>query len=288
MAPRLTGGNCKQVVSRGMIELAWYLPGRNGTGPHVNPLLFANIRQTTEQSETLQNEILKLSSVSCIFAEDVDEELIAFLGKGDIRKTIILLLHKKDQEKWIKQRCTEMEMNFKLEKFQIIRKVAEDANFSSVDKQLKKSIAQMMRRDTVHISLSELVARLKDFKDMDIDSERSYSPQMAANSILRDIDEHNNTEEGSAKAIILPFQSDVQTRQQMAALDKELCRQRKLKENTTVQNYAFDITKERWKLQVSQLQNPMSGTFKYFIRCLRDFASRDRKYFSEVSENGFE
>ena len=69
-------------------------------------------------------------------------------------------------------------------------------------------------------------------------------------------------------------------------MDKELCRQRKLEENTTVQNYAFHITEAKMKLQVDQLRKPISGTFKYFIPCLCEFDSRDRKYFLQYLKMG--
>ena len=236
-------------------------------------------------SQTLCDALLRLSSVSCVFTEDVDEELSSFLEKRNILSVIIIILHRKDQEKRMKKRCKELQTNFKLEKHQIIRKTAEDANFSIVEDLLRKSIAQVITYDDSCISLSNLVAKLKDLDNLEIDSGRSYFPQMAANSILRDIDQHN-TKRGSAKVDVLPFQSDMKTRQQIAALDKELCRQRKLEENTTVQNYAFHITEAKMKLQVDQLRKPISGTFKYFIRCLRDFDSRDRKYFLQYLKMG--
>ena len=210
-----------------------------------------------------------------------------FLKKEKIfRNTIILVLHQKDQEKWTKKRCREIQINYNLEKHQIIRKVAKDANFSDVEEMLKDSIEQMIKGNAINTSASNLVKKLKGLDNMETDSERSHFPQMAANSILKDIDEHNNAQEGSAKVQILPFQSDLKLRQQMAALDKELCRQRKLRENKTVQNYAFDITEEKWKLQVNELLKPISETFKYFIRCLRDFDSTDRKYFLQYLKMG--
>ena len=283
----LKGGTCKQLVSRDMVELAWYLPGKDEIDLRGSPLIFANFRETTEQSEIMCDALLRLSSVSCIFAEEVDEQLDAFLAKRkDLSNTIVLVLHQKNEEKWTRKRCREIQDNFKLEKHQMIRKVAKDANFSDVEEQLKDSMAQMITCNTMHTSVSYLVEKLKDLGNVETDSERSYFPQMAADSILRDIDEHNNTQQGSAKAIVLPFQADVKTRQQMAALDKELCRQRKLRENKTVQNYAFDIAEEKWKLQVNQLQKPVSGTFKYFIRCLRDFDSGNRKYFLQCLKMG--
>ena len=210
----LRGGSCKQVVSRGMVELAWYLAGKNGNGILANPLMFANVRQSTRQSDTICDALLRLSSVSCVFTEDVDEELSLFLEKRNISSVIIIMLHRKDQEKWMKKRCKELQTNFKLEKHQIIRKTAEDANFSIVEDLLRKSITQVIRSPVSCISLSNLVTKLKDLDNLEIDSERSYFPQMATNSILRDIDQHNNTKQGSAKVDVLPFQSDMKTRQQ--------------------------------------------------------------------------
>ena len=117
----LRGGSCKQVVSRDMVELAWFLAGKNGNGLLANPLMFANVRQTTRQSDTICEALLRLSSVSCVFTEDVDEELSSFLEKRNILSVIIIMLHRKDQEKWMKKRCKELQTNFKLEKHQIIQ-----------------------------------------------------------------------------------------------------------------------------------------------------------------------
>ena len=65
----------------------------------------------------------------------------------------------------------------------------------------------------------------------------------------------------------------------MAALDKELRRQRKLKENATVQKYAIDVKEKKWSCQLNLLQKPISDTFKYFLQCLVSLESQERKYF---------
>ena len=77
----LKGGTCKQVLSRDMVELAWYLPGKDEIDLRASPLIFANVRQTSEQSEIMCDTLMRSSSVSCVFAEEVDEQLDAFLEK---------------------------------------------------------------------------------------------------------------------------------------------------------------------------------------------------------------
>ena len=109
---------------------------------------------------------------------------------------------------------------------------------------------------------------------------------MAANTILKDIDEYNRKKVGSAKAELLPSQSDLESRREMAHLDKEICRQRKLGENTTVQNYAFDLIEKKLQLQLKQLQKPIPQTFKYFLQCLINMGKVDRKYFLQSLKLG--
>ena len=121
---------------------------------------------------------------------------------------------------------------------------------------------------------------------MNVDDEHSYYGQMAAKSILKDIDQLNQKSPRSAKATILPCQSDLKSRQEIAALDKELCRLRKLKENTMVQKYAIGVKEKKWEYQLNQLKKPISNTFKYFLQCLLSLKSPERKYFLQYLKFG--
>ena len=40
----LKGGHCKQKISQGIVEVAWYLPGGRGGETFSHPVAFANIR----------------------------------------------------------------------------------------------------------------------------------------------------------------------------------------------------------------------------------------------------
>ena len=91
---------------------------------------------------------------------------------------------------------------------------------------------------------------------------------------------------GTAKAQILPYQSDITTRQEIAAADKELCRQRKWKEDIDFKNYKSEIKAKVWKLQLKQLQSPLSPSFRYFLQCLISLDAENRKYFLQSLKLG--
>ena len=88
---------------------------------------------------------------------------------------------------------------------------------------------------------------------------------MAAETILKDIEGLNVEKPRGAKNKILPCQSDLASRKEIAGLDKELCRQRKLSENTTVQSYGYEIEEKKWKIQLKAVTytdvRPHSNTF---------------------------
>ena len=187
----------------------------------------------------------------------------------------------------MKHECKQLQAKFNLEKHQIIRKSPEDVNFSTAFEQLKRSIDNILKSTTQRISIAKLAThRWRTTPVLEVDDWHCYHGEMAANTILKDIDEYNRKKVGSAKAELLPSQSDLESRREMAHLDKEICRQRKLGENTTVQNYAFDLIEKKWQLQLKQLQKPIPQTFKYFLQCLINMGKVDRKYFLQCLKLG--
>ena len=229
----------------------------------------------------------KSSSMSCIFTEEVNGEVISMLKKTDAHsKIIILVLHKKGEDKRMKRECKELQAKFKLEKNQIIRKSAEDVNFNMTFEQLKRSVENVLTNTTQRISLSKLMTQVEHSPILGVDDWYCFNGEMAAIAILGDIDEKNSKKAGSAKAEVLPSQSDLVSRREMTHVDKEICRQRKLGENTTVQNYAFDLIEKKWQLQLKQLKTPVPETFKYFLQCLISLEKVDRKYFLQCLKLG--
>ena len=185
----------------------------------------------------------------------------------------------------MKEKCKQLQNRFRMEQHQVIRRSAQDANFDTVYEKLKKSIESIIQLDTYASSFSTFVMHAKGSNGLEVDDRRCYYGHMAAESILKDIDEYNKKKPGSAKAQILPCQSDLTSRKEIAGLDKELCRQRQLKEDT-IQNYAFDIKEKKWKLQLNQLRKPMSDSFRYFLQCLFSLEATDKKYFLQSLKLG--
>ena len=283
----LKGGHCKQKISQGMVEVAWYLPGGRGGDTFFRPVAFANVREKSVDFEEVNDILCKSSSVSCIFTEDVSQDVLLMLENTDaMDKIILLVLHRKGEDKRLKKECKQLQEKFKLEKHQIIRKSSEDVNFNTAFEQLKRSIDNILTSTTQKISISRLTTQVENNPSIEVDDWHCYHGEMAANTILKDIDEYNRKKAGSAKAELLPSQSDLESRREMAHLDKEICRQRKLGENTTVQNYAFDLIEKKWQLQLKQLQKPVPETFKYFLQCLIHMSKVDRKYFLQCLKLG--
>ena len=73
----LRGGDCKQIISEGLVEITWYLPGKNQDKIFQYPVTFLNVRQNFRTCDALYN----LPSVLCIFVENVNEDLCNFLGE---------------------------------------------------------------------------------------------------------------------------------------------------------------------------------------------------------------
>ena len=282
----LKGGNCKKMVSEGMVEVAWYLPGRRGENKFSYPVTFAKLRQSVTNSNAVCESLCNAATVSCFFTEEVNDGVTSIMKTvEDPQKIILIVLYSKWNEKRVKEKCKQLQATLNLESHQIIRKQAGGANFNPVYEKLKKAIEHVTRSSSGK-SLSTYVKNVKEAGIMDVDDMTCYHGEMAARTILKDIDKYNNRDFGRAKAEILPSQSDLKARQQMAALDKELCRQRKCGENTTVQKYAYKTKEKKWQLQLDQLRKPVSSPFKYFLQCLHNLSASDRNYFLQSLKFG--
>ena len=244
-----------------------------------SPLAFTNCRGNALESPGLCKALVETSSVSCIFVEKINKELHKFLENHPaLRKILLVILHEREDEN-IKKKCRKLRKDLSMEKHQIIQRSAHDTNFFEVCEMVKKSIKHIVNSNSQKIALSNFVGRLKENFDIQVDDTRCHRAQIAAQKILRNIDDMNQKKAGIDKAEILPCQSDLKCKREMAYLDKELCRQRRRTEKTTLQNYAYDIKGRKLHLQLSQLQIPISESFKYFLQCLFALSPSDRKYF---------
>ena len=160
--------------------------------------------------------------------EDIDEEVKEFLhNRSFMERIVIILLHSKRETNTMKQKVKNLKEEFTLREDQIVRRTGEATNFNATYQKIKKSIDNTLLACPKTFSLREFAFEASRVQSMKTDNIRCYFGRLAAQTILRDIDEYNDKKKESAKAKVLPFQSDVESRQKMAELDKELCRQRK-------------------------------------------------------------
>ena len=103
------------------------------------------------------------SSVFCIFTEEVSKEVVSVLKRTNVKdKILLLILHRKGDEKRMRKECKQIQAIFKLEKHQIIRKSAEDGNFNATFEQLKRSIDGILTNTMQRTSVSKLTAEVKE------------------------------------------------------------------------------------------------------------------------------
>ena len=206
------------------MAVAWYLPGRRGENTFPYPVTFANLRENVVTSNTVCESLCNAATVSCFFTEEINNYVASILKTvEDPEKIVLVVLHSKWNEKRMKEKCKKLQATLKLESHQIIWKQAGGENFNPVFDKLKKAIERVTQGSFGGISLSAFAKNIKEADIMAVDDFRCYYGEMAARAILKDIDKYKNRNFGRAKAEILPCQLDLTTRQQMSALDKELC-----------------------------------------------------------------
>ena len=283
----LEGGNKKQKISEGLVEVAWFLPGRGGDNKFPFPVTFSNVRGNAAHSDVVCDQVFKASSVIFLFVEDIDAEVQEFLRKrSSLEKVVIILLHSKRETEAMKQKVNQLKEDFTLQEDQIIRRTADGSNFNTVFGKIKKSTDRTLSAVQEKLSLKHFATEASELETMKLDDTRCHFGRSAAQTILKNIDEYNNKKKESAKAKVLPFQSDLKSRRKMAELDKELCRQRKRPDDTTVEDYSSTLQEQKRRLQIKQQQEPISDTFKYFLQCLTNLDMMDKKYFLQCLKLG--
>ena len=283
----LKGGDKRQKISKGLVEVAWFLPGREGDNKFPFPVTFSNLRGNAAHADVVCEQLFKSSSVICLFVEDIDAEVQEFFSKRSfLEGIVIILLHSKRETDTMKEKVKKLKKKFTLREDQIIRRTADGRNFDNVFEKIKKSIDNNISAFQKIFSLRELAAELSKVESMKTDDTRCHFGQLAAQTILRDIDEYNSKKKERARAKVLPFQSDLELRQKMADLDKEFCRQIRRPDNMTVEAYSASIKEQKRRLQVKQLQEPISDAFIYFLQCLVNLCEIEKKYFLQCLKQG--
>ena len=121
---------------------------------------------------------------------------------------------------------------------------------------------------------------------MKVDDKKCSDGRIAAESILRDIDQIKLKRPLYIKPKVLPCQSDIETRQKIGSHDKDTCRFKDITKEEDIEQYASRKKEEKWQLQWQQLRNPVSKTFANFLKYIINFDSLNRKYFLQSLKLG--
>ena len=185
----LEGGNKKQKISEGLVEVAWFLPGRGGDNKFPFPVTFSNLRGNAAHSDVVCDQLFKASSVIFLFVEDIDAELQEFLRKrSSLEKVVIILLHSKRETEAMKQKVNQLKEDFTLQEDQIIRRTADGSNFNTVFGKIKKSADKTLSAVQEKFSLKQFAMEASEVETMKRDDTRCHFGRSAAQTILKEID----------------------------------------------------------------------------------------------------
>ena len=89
-----------------MVEVAWYLPGTHEDNTFPFPVTFANLRQNIEDSNVVLDSLCDTATVTCFFADEMNDKVEAMVkGLKHPKKLVLVILHSKEKEKNVKERC---------------------------------------------------------------------------------------------------------------------------------------------------------------------------------------
>ena len=284
----LEGGERIQKVSQGMVEVSWYLPAGRGNDEFKTPLTFTNLRGDAHQHPLVAENLIKMSTSTCILTDKINKEVFTFLNKhfpGNhlIQMILVVLYNPAEERKHIKN-IKKLKQKLQLDDHQIISCSMEDSNFYNTYDILKNSLQTSIEENILRqTSLQKFTEQVKSSGCMKVDDVACSDGYMAAQRILSDID---TIDSDNVKSKILPCQSDIVTREMIGKHDKEICRQKEIAERVLMTQHVTKEEEEKWQLQWKQLQYPMSDTFTHFLRCVTNFDSINRKYFLQSLKLG--
>ena len=276
----LKGGRSTQKVSKGMVEVSWYLPAGREGDTFRTPVTFANLRDNAYNYPLLAKTLSKLSTTTCIFTNTINKEVFDFLkhlGRKNLSRLVLVGLYDASEKMSFMRNVEQIKTKLKLVEHQIIKCSFEDCNFHIVYDMLRKSLQTSIEENAFwKISLSKFTSEVKSNDCMKVDDIACCEGYMAAQGILLDIDK---IESDNVKSKILPCQSDIATREDIGKHEKEICRQKEIADTELMTQYVVSEEEKKWQLQWKQLQYPISDTFTNFLRYIVNFNSLDRKYF---------
>ena len=129
----LEGGERIQKVSQGMVEVSWYLPAGRGNDEFKTPVTFTNLRGDAHQHPLVAENLIKMSTSTCILTDKINKEVATFLwkhfrGNRSTQLNLVVLYSPAEERKHIKD-IKKLKQKLQLDDHQIISCSLEDSNF---------------------------------------------------------------------------------------------------------------------------------------------------------------
>ena len=228
------------------------------------------------------------STVTCIFTDEINQEVLTFLGKyfwkKHLKKVILVILHNPADEKIHVRNCEKLKEQLHLDDYQVINYPLVDSNFHTAYSNLKESLQTAIEENSnMRTSLRKFVDGVKQSDCMKVDDIACCEGYMAAQRILSDIDA---IESDDVKSKILPCQSDIATREKIGKHEKEISLQKNIAESDLITQYVSREEVGKWQLQWKQLQYPISDIFTHFLMYITNLNHINRKYFLQSLKQG--
>ncbi len=283
----LKGGDTDQKVSNGMVELAWYLPsGRTDTDKFQCPVAFTALRGNASLFTKTRDLLLKESSVSCVFVDEISDETIDLMNNVcHIKKVILVVLHGESKKETIKSQKNKLSKEIK--KY-VITQVFQGKYFDMVLHKLEKLIQNLI--PSCHMkSISEFVVEAKMYGFYLDDSKREcVTGKLAADRILKVVDDCNRETGGMAKRLLLPYQADLTSRIHLSVQHKELCRQKQRKGQKSHHDYAAEVEGNIWHIRLQLLDNHVSEAVHMFLQVILTSTRMVRQHFLQWLQQGLD
>ncbi len=290
----LEGADHDQLVSHGMVEAAWYLPP-GPTDCFEKAMAFINLRGSDMGSLHVRTQLVRFSSIICIFTEKIDDELSSFLkeNKANLHKIVLVVQPPPEgKAQFVSQDCAKLEKSHHPLKGSVIVNPAVDRKFSRTLKELKDVLTRKLNSHPKLVSMADLLQDIVTNTDINSDEGLSATGCRHANTILQNIDHlYKEHERGGAspKEEVLPCSSHLEARQAIADIDKELCHHKRMSSTETPTEFEEKMQEQKWLLQQRQLEQLValrSRSFTDFISHLCTLEPKDRKYFLQALRLG--
>ncbi|XP_047435859.1 up-regulator of cell proliferation-like isoform X2 [Mugil cephalus] len=268
----MEGGGVKREISNGLVEVCWYLPyGKENLDIFPNPVTFANMRGDICESLEQFQFLLKVSSITFVFLDKVEEnELKVLTSVKDVKSKLFLVVNQKEmnvKEDMMSVKKTLETLDFPKDSV-IVKKTGDNAAFFS--KKLSEAIKTCLSHVKATTSIVNMFDKAVEF-GLSVDENKTDQQNKAAKEIMDVIGVRSIPQYKSQQ---LPLQGD--NWKKLSNLEKEECRL-KTSGSIGLEEYKSSLQEKQQKIRKEQKKYKLSKGMETFINNLstNDKVKRD-------------